>query len=103
MVLGQIYRYPSGGGYFNVPISDSIGWLFVGFLLVPALQKIDALLHESTVKDCHGHRHPWRHMIGPRLYGGVLLFNMCITFDIGEYTLSWQYLSCFFPHRCCIR
>jgi hypothetical protein len=53
------------------------------------LQETDALLDEKKVKDCHGHRLPWRYMIGPALYVGVILFNMCITFFIGEYTLGW--------------
>jgi uncharacterized membrane protein len=87
--LGQLYVYPADGVYFGVPVSNFIGWLFVGFLLIWALQKIDALLDKKKVKDYHGQRHPWRYMIGPALYGGVLLFNMCITFFIGEYTLGW--------------
>jgi uncharacterized membrane protein len=87
--LGQIYGYPSDGVYFGVPVSNFIGWLFVGFLLVWALQKIDALLDKKKVKDYDGHRHPWRYMVGPALYVGVLLFNMCITFFIGEYNLGW--------------
>jgi uncharacterized membrane protein len=87
--LGQIYGYPSDGVYFGVPVSNFIGWLFVGFLLVWALQRIDALLDEKQVKDYRGHRHLWRYVIGPGLYVGVLLFNMCITFVIGEYTLGW--------------
>jgi uncharacterized membrane protein len=87
--LGQIYGYPSGGVYFGVPVSNFIGWLFVGFLLIWALQKIDAFLDEKKVKDRHGYRYPWRYMIGPALYVGVLLFNLWITFSIGEYNLGW--------------
>ncbi len=87
--LGQIYGYPSGGVYFGVPVSNFIGWLFVGFLLIWALQEIDAFLDERGVRDYHGHRYPWRYEVGPALYGGVLVFNLCVTFSIGEYTLGW--------------
>jgi uncharacterized membrane protein len=87
--LGQIYGYPSGGVYFGVPVSNFIGWLFVGFLLIWALQKIDAYLNKKRVRDYQGYRYPWRYMVGPALYVGVLLFNLWITFSIGEYTLGW--------------
>jgi uncharacterized membrane protein len=87
--LGQIYGYPAGGVYFGVPVSNFVGWLFVGFLLIWALQKIDALLDEKKSKDYHGHRYPWRYIIGPGLYVGVLLFNISITFYISEYKLGW--------------
>jgi uncharacterized membrane protein len=87
--LGQIYGYPSGGVYFGVPVSNFIGWLFVGFLLIWALQKIDATLDERGVRDYQGHRYLWRYLIGPALYVGVLVFNLWVTFSIGEYTLGW--------------
>jgi uncharacterized membrane protein len=86
--LGEIYGYPAGGVYFGVPVSNFIGWLFVGFLLVWALQKIDAYLDKKEVRDCQGYRFPWRYMVGPALYAGVLLFNLWITFSIGEYNLG---------------
>jgi hypothetical protein len=87
--LGQIYGYPSGGVYFGVPVSNFIGWLFVGFLLIWALQKIDATLDERGVRDYQGHPYLWRYLIGPALYVGVLVFNLWVTFSIGEYTLGW--------------
>jgi uncharacterized membrane protein len=86
--LGQIYGYPAGGVYFGVPVSNFVGWLFVGFLLIWALQKIDAYLDKKEVRDCQGYRFPWRYMVGPALYAGVLLFNLWITFSIGEYNLG---------------
>jgi uncharacterized membrane protein len=87
--LGQIYGYPGGGVYFGVPVSNFIGWLFVGFLLVWALQMIDAYLDKKRVRDYTGYLHRWRYMVGPALYIGVLLFNLWITFSIGEYNLGW--------------
>jgi uncharacterized membrane protein len=87
--LGQIYGYPAGGVYFGVPVSNFIGWLFVGFLLIWTLQKIDAFLDEKKVRDYKGYRFPWRYVVGPALYVSVVLFNLWITFSIGEYTLGW--------------
>jgi uncharacterized membrane protein len=85
--LGQIFGYPEKGAYFGVPISNFIGWLAVGFLLIYTLQKIDNLLHRR--KDWYGHKYPWRYVIGIGLYVGVILFNLSITFYIHEHNLGW--------------
>ncbi len=85
--LGQIYGYPEKGVYFGIPISNFIGWLIVGFVMIYALQNIDGYL--SSTSDRAGYRYPWRYLIGPALYAGVLIFNLSVTFWIGEYTLGW--------------
>lgn len=85
--LGRIYGYPDKGTYFGIPISNFIGWFAVGLLLVYTLQRIDDRLRK--VKDWVGHKYPWRYVIGPGLYFGVLLFNLSVTFYIGEYALGW--------------
>jgi uncharacterized membrane protein len=85
--LGQIYGYPQKGIYFGIPISNFIGWLAVGFLMIYALQKIDSRLHK--VKDWFGYKYPWRYIIGPGLYFGVIIFNLSVTFYIREYNLGW--------------
>lgn len=87
--LGRIYGYPDGGVYFGIPISNFIGWLVVGILLIYILQKIDRYLDVKRVKDYYGHRYTWRYMIGPVLYLGVLIFNLSITFSIHEYNMGW--------------
>ncbi|MCC6346071.1 MAG: carotenoid biosynthesis protein [Nitrospirales bacterium] len=87
--LGQLYGYPGGGVYFGVPLSNFIGWFVVGFLMLYALQKIDRVLYRLGVRDYAGYRCPWRHLIGPSLYAGVVLFNVIVTFLIGEDTLGW--------------
>ncbi len=85
--LGRIYGYPERGAYFGIPISNFVGWLIVGFLMIYALQKIDSYLSETT--DRIGYKFPWRYLIGPALYVSVLIFNLSVTFWIGEYTLGW--------------
>lgn len=87
--LGQLYGYPGGGAYFGVPLSNFLGWFVVGFVLLYALQAIDRMLHRWGVRDYGGYRCPWRYHIGPALYAGVVLFNILVTFSIGEYTLGW--------------
>jgi putative membrane protein len=85
--LGQIYEYPERGVYFGVPISNFIGWYVVGFLMIYVLQKIDRSLDKGI--DYVGYRVPWRHFIGPGLYFGILIFNLSVTFSIGEYQMGW--------------
>lgn len=87
--LGQIYGYSEKGAYFGVPISNFIGWLAVGMILIFTLQKIDSYLESKGVRDINGLRYPWRYLIGPGLYLGVLAFNLSVTFYIGEYTMGW--------------
>ncbi len=85
--LGRIHEYPGGGVYFGVPISNFAGWFVVGFILIFILQKLDGFLSER--KDIAGYNFSWRFLVGPALYYSVLVFNLCVTFLIGEYTLGW--------------
>ncbi|MBF0558448.1 MAG: carotenoid biosynthesis protein [Nitrospirae bacterium] len=87
--LGQIYGYPDDGAYFGVPISNFAGWLLVGFLMINALQIIDNCLHRTGASDHAGYHYPWRYLAGPLLYFGVMIFNLSVTFWIGEHTLGW--------------
>ncbi len=87
--LGQLYGYPGGGAYFGVPISNFAGWFLVGFLMIAALQKIDSRLSLNSAEDYTGYKYPWRYLVGPALYAGVLVFNLAVTFAIGEYTMGW--------------
>jgi len=87
--LGQIYGYPQKGAYFGVPLSNFAGWLLVGFLMIYALQLIDAHLERGGIRDYAGFQYPWRYLIGPGLYSGVLVFNLCVTFAIHDHHLAW--------------
>jgi putative membrane protein len=85
--LGRIYGYPAGGVYFDVPLSNFAGWFLTGFLMIAVLQKIDRIL--DNAKDVQGRGYPWRNLIGPGLYFGVLVFNLSVTFYIGENMMGW--------------
>ncbi len=87
--LGQIYGYPFGGVYFGVPIANFIGWLVVGFILVFVLQRVDELLGRRGTRDYIAFDSGLRHMIGPGLYAGIVVFNIFMTFFIGEYNIGW--------------
>ena len=85
--LGKIYGYKYPGAYFGIPLSNFIGWLIVGYLMVWAFQGIDRMLEQKNPycgRDRYGQGLPWRSAVGPVLYLSVVLFNMSVTFYIGE-------------------
>lgn len=87
--LGQIYGYPERGVYFGVPLTNFAGWFLTGLVMIVALQTIDGALARRNWNDNDGRRYPWRFLIGPGLYLGVLLFNLSVTFYIGEHLMAW--------------
>jgi hypothetical protein len=87
--LGQLYEYPEKGIYFGVPLSNFLGWFLVGFSMIYALQMIDRYLRQRETDDYIGYKYPWRFLIGPALYLGVLIFNLSVTFIIQEHMLGW--------------
>lgn len=80
--LGQIYGYPTNGIHFGVPLSNYAGWLLTSFCLVAAFQLIDARRLTDAPKGVCAL--PFRSLLGPALYLSVLVFNISVTFWIGE-------------------
>jgi putative membrane protein len=83
--LGQIYGYREAGVHFGVPISNYLGWFGVSIVLVLALQIIDALVGRKREKPEVGvWTPPFKSLLGPFLYLSVVVFNISVTFMIGE-------------------
>jgi putative membrane protein len=82
--LGQIYGYREAGVHFGVPLSNYIGWWLVSAALVLALQVIDAFVGRKTEMPSGMKGLPFRSLLGPILYLSVLVFNLTITYLIGE-------------------
>jgi len=80
--LGQIYGYQENGLHFGVPLSNYWGWLLTSLFLVGAFQLIDA--RRQTEASCGIFNLPLRSILGPILYISVLIFNISVTFWIGE-------------------
>jgi putative membrane protein len=85
--LGQIYGYRTPGAYFGIPMSNFYGWLLVALVLVKVYQGIIGPWgRESAGPFWQGvHLAP---LWGPGLYLGILLFNLAVTFAIGELSLG---------------
>ena len=84
--LGQIYGYPDPGVYFGVPLANFAGWFVVGLIAMTGYRLLDryggalpALPDAVPAGDV---------LLGCGLYYGVLLFNLVVTFWIGEWVLG---------------
>ena len=84
--LGRIYGYPDPGVYFGVPLANFAGWFVVGLIAMTGYRLLDrysgtlpAFPDTVPVRDV---------LLGCGLYYGVLLFNLALTFWIGEWFLG---------------
>jgi len=87
--LGQIYGYREPGLYFGIPLSNFAGWLIVGLVLIGTLQLLDRFSGlDGQGWNRMGCRVPGGGLLGPVLYLAVLIFNLAVTFWIGETLLG---------------
>lgn len=94
--LGKIYFYPDGGVHFGVPLANYVGWAVVGLLALGIYRLIDRHLPEGS-----GRTRPTTTtldiLLGCGLYYGVLLFNLTMTFWIGERLLGLTGVLIYLP------
>jgi putative membrane protein len=96
--LGQIYGYRTPGLYFGIPMSNFGGWLLMGFAMIGVLQLLDRMSPTDSSGLSTYHRLALFRFLGPVLYVSVLIFNLSITFWIGETFLGMVgCLVIFFP------
>ncbi|SPJ14995.1 conserved membrane hypothetical protein [Syntrophobacter sp. SbD2] len=86
--LGRIYGYRHEGIYFGIPISNFGGWLLVGAVLTDTLQALERMFAVDSKPRLPVGRSSWMRLLGPALYLSVLLFNIAVTFYIGEMLLG---------------
>jgi len=83
--LGRIYYYPGGGIHFGVPLSNYGGWFLVALTTIGLYQWLDGRVGWSR----GGARHiPYSGLLEPAVYLGILVFNLALTFWIGETLLG---------------
>jgi putative membrane protein len=86
--LGLIYGYRHGGAYFDIPLSNFLGWWGVAgtiFLLFGLLER--SLARDPRRSEAGCRRVPARALIGPGLFYGVAAFNLGVTAWLGELSL----------------
>jgi uncharacterized membrane protein len=86
--LGKIYWYPDGGSYFGVTIANFIGWFIVCLFILRLFLWLEHRFarHLGAVNY---HHYPFQGLAPAGLYFGVLIFNVSVTFWIGELTMGW--------------
>ena len=84
--LGKIYTFKEEGEYFNIPLTNFAGWLLVGITILYTFTRLDGWL--TRLLPYRHHDVPAQALLGPALYFGVLLFNLGVTFYIGEWALG---------------
>lgn len=80
--LGQIYFYPEPGIHYGVPLANYVGWAVVGTISLAMYFPLDRHLPPSERQG--GRTVTGDLLVGCGLYYGVLLFNLAVTFWIGE-------------------
>ena len=93
--LGQIYGYPDPGVYFGIPLMNFVGWAVVGLIALSIYFSIDRLL--PPLPPAAGPPMTTHLLLGCVLYYGVLVFNLTITFWIGETLLGLVGLMIYLP------
>jgi uncharacterized membrane protein len=94
--LGRIYGYPEPGLYFGIPLMNFVGWAVVGLLALSGYFYMDRRLAPLRA-DCVRRSATAHLLLGCALYYGVLIFNLTMTFWIGEFLLGLVGIMMYLP------
>ncbi|GKS57111.1 membrane protein [Nitrospira sp.] len=95
--LGKIYFYPESGIHFGVPLSNYLGWAVVALISLAVYRVIDAQLPAAATFSTASLQTTGNVLLGCGLYYGVLVFNLAVTFWIGEGLLGTTGLLMYLP------
>ena len=91
--LGKIYYYPEPGAHFGVPIANYLGWALVGLTALGLFRLVERRLGDlSPDANKAGPL-----LLGAALYFGVVIFNLTMSFWIGEPLIGWTGLMLYLP------
>jgi uncharacterized membrane protein len=91
--LGKIYYYPEPGMHFGVPIANYAGWTVVGLVAFGLYQRLDRRLPDHGSDENVARRL----LFGCALYYGILVFNLAVTFWIGELLIGAAGILIYLP------
>ena len=86
--LGKIYFYREEGEYFHIPLTNFAGWVFVAGVALSLFAILDRWL-DTKIPFHPQYSLPAQALLGPGIYFGVLIFNLAVTFYIGEVLLGF--------------
>lgn len=93
--LGRVYYYPDPGIHFGVPLANYLGWAVVGSLSLAVYVPLERRLPPLDIDLMQRATGPI--LLGCGLYLGVLVFNLAVTFWIGEPLQGLTGLFMFIP------
>lgn len=93
--LGRIYEYPEPGIHFGVPLANYAGWAVVGLIALTGYFLVDRRL--PALGLAAGQPVLGKVLLGCALYYGVLIFNLSVTFWIGEPLLGMTGMLMYLP------
>lgn len=93
--LGKIYYYPDPGTHFGVPLANYAGWAVVGLISLAIYFPLERRLPEQAFARSISITP--RLLLGVGLYYGVLIFNLAMTFWIGEDLLGMTGILMYVP------
>lgn len=93
--LGKIYYYPTEGLHFGVPLANYAGWAVVGVIALWIYNHFDRRLPEP---EQHSDGSVTSTIVmGCGLYYSILLFNLTVTFWIGEPLIGMNGILIYIP------
>lgn len=95
--LGKIYYYPDPGIHFGVPVANYIGWAIVGLIALTSYFILDRRLQSMSPDSPVTRPMTGDILLGCGLYYGVLVFNLALTFWIGEALLGMTGVLIYLP------
>lgn len=98
--LGQIYGYQDPGVYYGVPLANFIGWAVVALIALASYFLLDRRLSPPAAhaaRTQHETVTTINVLLGCGLYYCVLIFNLGVTFWIGEPQLGMTGILIYLP------
>lgn len=87
--LGQVYYYPNGGLYFDVPLTNFAGWFLVALVILVGFHLMEKHFFTPLKLPSWGaKRFPLQGLLGPLFYFGILGFMLAVTWKIAPVSLS---------------
>ena len=88
--LGRLYTYEYPGAFFGIPLTNYLGWAFVGAAVLFAM---GALERAGWLGGKPLYALPAPRLAAPLFYAGIVLFNVGVAFWIGLVPVGWLGLA----------
>jgi uncharacterized membrane protein len=88
--LGKLYDYAEPGAFFGVPLTNYLGWAFVGAAVLSAM---GALERAGFFPGAPLYQLPRARGVVTTFYAAIVLFNAAIAFWIGLAPVGWLGLA----------